>query len=53
MFKAHGSSNAIAIRNAVGQAVAFVNSGMIKDIEDNIGLMTAESGKRGADGDKE
>ena len=53
VFKAHGSSNARAIRNAVGQAVAFVNSGMIKDIEDNIGLMTAESGKRGADGDKE
>jgi glycerol-3-phosphate acyltransferase PlsX len=40
VFKAHGSSNARAIRNAVGQAVDFVNSGMIKDIEDNIDLMT-------------
>ena len=39
VIKAHGSSNAEAIENAVGQAVQFAQSGIIADIEENIGLM--------------
>ncbi|MBQ4581734.1 MAG: phosphate acyltransferase PlsX [Oscillospiraceae bacterium] len=39
VIKAHGSSNAEAIENAVGQAVQFARSGIIADIEENIGLM--------------
>ena len=39
VIKAHGSSNAEAIENAVGQAVQFAGSGIIADIEENIDLM--------------
>ena len=39
VIKAHGASNAEAIENAVGQAVAFVRSGLIADIEANVELM--------------
>ena len=39
VIKAHGSSNAEAIENAVGQAVEFAKSGIIADIEENIELM--------------
>ena len=39
VIKAHGSSNAEAIENAVGQAVQFAQSGIIADIEENIDLM--------------
>ena len=39
VIKAHGSSNAEAIENAVGQAVQFAQSGIIADIEKNIDLM--------------
>ena len=39
VIKAHGSSNAEAIENAVGQAVQFARSGIIADIEQNIHLM--------------
>ena len=39
VIKAHGSSNAGAIENAVGQAVEFAKSGIIADIEENIELM--------------
>lgn len=42
VIKAHGSSNAEAIENAVGQAVQFANSGIIADIEQNIDLMRIE-----------
>ena len=42
VIKAHGSSNAEAIENAVGQAVQFANSGIIADIEQNIELMKIE-----------
>lgn len=42
VIKAHGSSNAEAIENAVGQAVQFANSGIITDIEANIDLMRIE-----------
>ena len=39
VIKAHGSSNAASIFSAVRQAVAFVNSGIIADIEANIDYM--------------
>ncbi len=39
VIKAHGSSNAEAIENAIGQAVEFASSGIISDIEQNIELM--------------
>ena len=39
VIKAHGASNAEAIENAVGQAVAFARSGLIADIEANVELM--------------
>ena len=42
VIKAHGSSNAEAIENAVLQAKQFAQSGMIADIEQNIELMKVE-----------
>ena len=42
VIKAHGSSNAEAIENAVGQAAAFARSGLIEKIEENIDLMKIE-----------
>ena len=39
VIKAHGSSNAASIFAAVRQAVAFVDSGLIGDINDNIEYM--------------
>lgn len=39
VIKAHGSSNAEAIENAVGQAVEFAKSGIIADITANVELM--------------
>ena len=36
VIKAHGSSNARAIRSAVKQAIGFVNAGITEDIERNI-----------------
>ena len=39
VIKAHGSSNAEAIENAIGQAIHFAESGIIADIEENIDLM--------------
>ena len=39
VIKAHGSSNAEAIENAVGQAAEFAKSGIIADITDNVELM--------------
>jgi len=36
VIKAHGSSNARAIRSAVKQAIDFTNMGVIEDIERNI-----------------
>ena len=42
VIKAHGSSNAEAIENAVAQAKQFAESGIIADIEQNIDLMKVE-----------
>ena len=39
VIKAHGSSNARAIRSAVKQAIAFVEAGVIQDIEENMDYM--------------
>ena len=39
VIKAHGSSNADSIFSAVRQAVAFCESGIISDIENNIDYM--------------
>ena len=44
VIKAHGSSNAEAIENAVGQAVQFAKSDMIADIEANIDQMKVGRG---------
>lgn len=43
VIKAHGSSNARAIRNAVRQARDFAASGFIQDIQDNIAYMKVAS----------
>ena len=42
VIKAHGASNAEAIKNAVGQAKQFAQSGLVADIEANIVLMRVE-----------
>lgn len=39
VIKAHGSSNAEAIENAISQAAAFARSGLIENIVENIDLM--------------
>lgn len=49
VIKAHGSSDAYAIKNAVRQAADFASSGIIESITDNIDLMrlTPNSSKEG------
>lgn len=42
VIKAHGSSNEIAVMNAVRQAIAYTRSGMIHEVEQNIQYMTVE-----------
>ena len=39
VIKAHGSSDAYAIKNAIRQAIAFANSGIIEDITENVEYM--------------
>ncbi|MCI2105171.1 MAG: phosphate acyltransferase PlsX [Intestinimonas sp.] len=39
VIKAHGSSDAFAIKNAIRQACTFANSGLIEDITENIEYM--------------
>lgn len=39
VIKAHGSSDAFAMKNAIRQAVQFASSGMIEDIAENVGYM--------------
>ena len=45
VIKAHGSSNAEAIENAVYQAVSVAESGIAQAIADNIHLMKVEKGE--------
>ena len=40
VIKAHGSSNEIAVMNAVRQAIAYTKSGMIQAVSENIQYMT-------------
>ena len=40
IIKAHGSSDALAIFNAIRQAIAAVNGGLSEQIENNMDLMT-------------
>ena len=42
VIKAHGSSNEIAVMNAVRQAIAYTKSGMIQAVSENIKYMTIE-----------
>ena len=43
VIKAHGSSDAYAIQNAVRQAKDFAASGLIEDIVKNIDLMRLDA----------
>lgn len=42
VIKAHGSSNAKAFKNAIRQAIAFVNEGVIDEIKNNIDQITED-----------
>ena len=42
VVKAHGSSDARAVSNAILRAVEYAESGLIADIENNINLMKVE-----------
>ena len=52
VLKAHGSSDAYAIKNAISQAAKFASSGMIESITENIGYMRLSTGKTEADAEK-
>ena len=41
--KAHGSSDAKAVRNAIRKAGEYISSGIIQDITDHIDLMRLDS----------
>jgi len=45
VVKAHGSSDAYAIKNAVAQAARFASSGIIESITENIDYMRLSAGK--------
>ena len=45
VVKAHGSSNAYAIKNAIRQAAAFAASGLIEDITENVAHMRLPAGE--------
>ena len=52
VIKAHGSSDAFAIKNAIRQAAGFAASGLIEDIAENIEYMRLPAGdKSGAAAD--
>lgn len=52
VIKAHGSSDAFAIKNAIRQAAGFASSGLIEDIAENIEYMRLPAGdKSGAAAD--
>jgi len=48
VIKAHGSSDAYAIKNAVAQAARFASSGIIEDITEDMDYMRLPTGKAGA-----
>ena len=39
VIKAHGSSDAYAIKNAIRQAIEYTKSGIIEDITENVEYM--------------
>ena len=43
VIKAHGSSDAYAIKNAIRQAKQYVSSGIIESISENIGVMRLDA----------
>ncbi len=49
VIKAHGSSNAYAIRNAIAQAVQVAESGIVEDITANVEYMRLSDKKSGAE----
>lgn len=49
VIKAHGSSDAYAIKNAVRQAASFAASGIIEDITENVSFMRLDQSPEGAD----
>ncbi|MBE6970388.1 MAG: phosphate acyltransferase PlsX [Ruminococcaceae bacterium] len=53
VIKAHGSSDAYAIKNAVRQAKQFIESGIIENIVENIDLMRVEAPMAAAEKGKE
>ncbi len=53
VIKAHGSSNAYAIQNAIRQAKQYVSSGIIESISENVDLMRLEEIQLTPHGDKE
>ncbi|NCE63344.1 phosphate acyltransferase PlsX [Pseudoflavonifractor sp. 524-17] len=46
VIKAHGSSDAYAIKNAVRQAARFATSGIIEDITENVAYMRLPAGEK-------
>ena len=52
VIKAHGSSDAYAIKNAIAQAAKFASSGMIESITENMEYMRLPTGKTEAEGEK-
>ena len=53
VIKAHGSSDAYAIQNAIRQAKQYVSSGIIESITENVDLMRLEEIHLDANGNKE
>lgn len=49
VIKAHGSSDAYAMKNAIRQAVSFASSGLIEDITENIEAMRLAPKTAGTD----
>lgn len=46
VIKAHGSSDAFAVKNAIRQAVQFAGSGIIEDITENVSHMRLPAGMK-------
>lgn len=49
IIKAHGSSGAVAIMNAVRQAVVYTEGGVIADIAKSVGQLPGEAGEQAPD----
>lgn len=49
VIKAHGSSDAYAMKNAVRQAASFASSGIIEDITENVSFMRLDQSSEGGE----